>query len=190
MADSENFLARWSRRKQAVAQAEALPDPAPAPSSMPEETALPASAAEPEADAAAPPVRHPAEEVDIETLGKESDYTVFLQQGVPADLRRQALRKLWTSDPVLANLDGLNDYYDEANPAYGFKLGAKTAWRIGRGFLTDAELGLEPKEDDEALASAPDLDAESSPESVAAAAEEPDPQRDESEAERPDTREG
>jgi hypothetical protein len=50
---------------------------------------------------------------DIETLGKDSDCTGFMREGVPVALQNLALRKLWLSDPVLANLDGLNDY-DEA----------------------------------------------------------------------------
>jgi hypothetical protein len=33
-----------------------------------------------------------------------------MKQAVPEELRRLALRKLWRSDPVLANVDGLNDY--------------------------------------------------------------------------------
>lgn len=55
---------------------------------------------------------------DIETLDKDSDFTPFLNVKVPDQLRRLALRKLWLSDPVLANLDGLNDY-DEDYSALG-----------------------------------------------------------------------
>ena len=47
---------------------------------------------------------------DIESLDKDSDYTPFMQEGVPDELKNLALRALWRSDPVLANLDGLNDY--------------------------------------------------------------------------------
>lgn len=50
---------------------------------------------------------------DIETLDKDSDFTPFLNVNVPDQLRRLALRKLWLSDPVLANLDGLNDYDED-----------------------------------------------------------------------------
>ena len=49
----------------------------------------------------------------IETLEKDSDYTPFLAEGVPEALKKVALRKLWGSDPVLANLDGLNDYDED-----------------------------------------------------------------------------
>ncbi len=49
----------------------------------------------------------------VEELGKESDFTAFLAEGVPEELTRAALRKLWLSDPELANLDGLNDYDED-----------------------------------------------------------------------------
>lgn len=50
---------------------------------------------------------------DIDTLTYESNFAVFLGKTVPAALQRKALAKLWRSDPVLANLDGLNDYQDD-----------------------------------------------------------------------------
>ncbi len=50
---------------------------------------------------------------DIDSLGPDSDYRPFLQRNVAPALRRIALRRLWQSDPVLANLDGLNDYDED-----------------------------------------------------------------------------
>jgi hypothetical protein len=55
----------------------------------------------------------PVDLPDIETLEKDSDYTPFLAEGVPEAIRKLALRKLWASDPVLANIDGLNDYDED-----------------------------------------------------------------------------
>ncbi len=49
----------------------------------------------------------------VGSLGADSDYTVFMQEGVPAALRVQALRKLWRSHPVIATVDDLTDYGDE-----------------------------------------------------------------------------
>ena len=70
----------------------------------------------------------------IESLTGESDFTPFLKKGVPTFLKRAALRKLWSTDPVLANLDGLNDYDDNF-----IKMGAgkivKTAYTISQHFL-------------------------------------------------------
>jgi len=65
---------------------------------------------------------------DIDTLTAESDFTPFMQAGVPEDLKRLALRKLWKSDPIFANVDGLNDYDED------FKL----AMEIGTAFIEKA----------------------------------------------------
>jgi hypothetical protein len=43
-----------------------------------------------------PAARHPASHVDIGSLTANSDFTVFMRKDVPADVRRIALRKLWT----------------------------------------------------------------------------------------------
>ena len=50
---------------------------------------------------------------DIDTLGKDSDYTPFLKDGVPNKLKRLALRKLWVSDPAFGIIDGLDDYAED-----------------------------------------------------------------------------
>jgi len=48
----------------------------------------------------------------IESLTFESDYTVFMAPNVPSDIRRKALRKLW-SFPVFNRTDGLLAYADD-----------------------------------------------------------------------------
>ncbi|ESR22880.1 DUF3306 domain-containing protein [Lutibaculum baratangense] len=150
MAEDRNFLSRWSERKlqrkrEEEQAAEAEPRHA---EELPAEEAPAGEVTEPpEGDS--PPERHPAEDIDIESLTKESDFTIFMQAGVPKEVKRRALRKLWTSDPVLANLDGLNDYEDMTR-VYGIGPIGKTAWKIGRGFLTDEEIGLNAREKDEA----------------------------------------
>ncbi|MHA7776661.1 DUF3306 domain-containing protein [Roseibium sp. M-1] len=72
---------------------------------------------------------------DPDTLGKDDDFTVFLAKTVPERLRRRALRKLWVSNPVLANLDGLNDYEDDFTDAATAGQVVRTAYEVGRGFL-------------------------------------------------------
>ncbi|ETX16228.1 hypothetical protein OCH239_08715 [Roseivivax halodurans JCM 10272] len=57
----------------------------------------------------------------------------FLRKEIPERLRRRALRRLWRSNPVLACLDGLNDYdEDYTNNAIGAG-GLKSAYQVGRG---------------------------------------------------------
>lgn len=77
---------------------------------------------------------------DIDSLTAESDFTGFLRKDVPKALQRRALRKLWTSDPVLACLDGLNDYEEDFTDAATVVEGMKSSYQVGRGFLTDEEL--------------------------------------------------
>lgn len=81
-------------------------------------------------------------DVDFEALNFQSDYKRFMAPGVPAHIRNRALRKLWVSDPVLANLDGLDDYIDDyTDAAVAVPTGLlKTAHKIGRGFLSDDEV--------------------------------------------------
>ena len=62
------------------------------------------------------PIR-PEDLPDIESLDEHSDFTVFLKKGVPEALRRQALQRLWRSNPVFANLDGLAEYDEDYSDA-------------------------------------------------------------------------
>ena len=75
---------------------------------------------------------------DVEELGAESDYRPFLQRTVTPALRRLALRRLWRSDPVFANLDGLNDYDEDFASLH--KTGTEAiaaAVRAGRRYARD-----------------------------------------------------
>jgi len=42
------------------------------------------------------PARHPAASIDTDALTAESDFTVFMHKSMPEEVRRIALRKLWT----------------------------------------------------------------------------------------------
>ncbi len=113
-AAGEGRLSRWSRLKTQVKDEQDVSAPTEPPTLSEPGTQVP----EPAGDG-------PEEESfvledlpDIETLDKDSDFTPFLNINVPDEIRRLALRKLWASDPVLANLDGLNDY-DEDYSALG-----------------------------------------------------------------------
>jgi len=97
----DSFLARWSKRK-AAAKAEPQPEPAR------EEANPPASVA--------PPAAEPApDEVDLSALPSldeitsATDITGFLKRGVPEALRTAALRKAWSSDPMIRDFIGLSE---------------------------------------------------------------------------------
>lgn len=97
--DDEGFLARWSRRKTAEQVAEPVAE----------------QGADDGADKAAPQAAEKAEAPfdlsqlpSLESLGKDSDYSLFMQKGVPEDLRLKAIRRMWQTDPSIAGPDLLD----------------------------------------------------------------------------------
>ena len=127
------FLSRWSQRKQ-----RAGPD---AQGDRPDTAAEQIEGAEAQAaDEELAANQAAAEAIDIDSLTEDSDYSPFFKDGVPPALKSAALQRLWRSNPVFANIDGLNDY-DEDFTIPKTPMGAiKTAWKFGRGFLTDDDL--------------------------------------------------
>ncbi|KIN77819.1 DUF3306 domain-containing protein [Sulfitobacter mediterraneus] len=76
---------------------------------------------------------------DPDTLNEGDDFKVFLAQTVPARIRDRALRRLWISNPVLANIDGLVDYGEDFTDA-SFLLGnLQTAYQVGKGMTAHVE---------------------------------------------------
>ncbi len=128
--DTEGPLSRWSRLKRARAE-QAEPQPA-------EEAAQ-------AADEAPAPEKTDAELLEElglpepDTLRPGDDIKGFMAEAVPARLRNRALRKLWTSDPVLANLDELLDYGEDFTDAAKVVDDLASAWQAGRGYLTEPE---------------------------------------------------
>jgi hypothetical protein len=78
--------------------------------------------------------------IDIDALHFDSDFKCFMEKGVSDDLRNKALRKLWTSNPIFGHMDGLDDCCEDFSDAVWASPDVKTAYRIGRGFLTDEEV--------------------------------------------------
>jgi hypothetical protein len=60
-----------------------------------------------------------------------------MRAAIPEHLRRRALRTLWRSNPVLANLDGLNDYDGDWTGGSVAAGQLKTAYQVGMGFVRD-----------------------------------------------------
>jgi hypothetical protein len=153
----EGFLQRWARRKAEAREhppAESGDDAGQPPSdlgqSSTETGGEPAGAHEAvtagseKSSTNDDPVRSLSEDdfadVDFEALDFDSDYGRFMGKGVPDSIRNRALRKLWVSDPVLANIDGLDDYCEDFSDAVWATSEIKTAWQVGRGFMTDEEV--------------------------------------------------
>lgn len=194
----ENFLGRWSRLKRAPEADAAAPDPAPA-AEPPAETA---PVGDDENDARSDEeilaelgLPHP------ESLRPGDDVRGFMQAAVPERLRHMALRRLWRSNPVLANLDQLVEYGEDYTDAATVIENMQTVYQVGKGMLrdlveedeaaeggaadvdeADSEGGVDedpsPEEDAAAVAEAPedapagDAPAEDAPEPPAAAEEE------------------
>jgi len=155
--DEKDFLSRWSRRKQAAREGLEEPDP------QPEQPAVPAeNAAEPAAEEAAAADESAYADIDFDALDYDSDYTQFMDKDVPEMVRRRALRALWRSDPILANVDGLNDYDEDFTDAALVVENMVSAYKPGRGYRT---------EEDEAAEETEVAEAEQTP--TAAAAEQP-----------------
>lgn len=134
----DDFLSRWSRRKRLVA------DEAEAQEQGPE----PVAEAEPQTNEEEAELLARLRLPNPESLGPGDDFSVFMADGVPQFLRKRALRVLWRSNPVLANLDGLNDYDEDfTSPELTQKVLA-TAYQVGRGFVSQVA-EVEPVADEE-----------------------------------------
>lgn len=126
----EGFFKRWSRRKidaregQPLApepeaiSAEPLTEPEPAPAPDLARTPTPADALA-HADASArtdtpgpAPAPAPPTMADVALLTSDSDFSAFVRQGVDADVRRTALKKLF-ADPHFNTMDRLDVYIDD-----------------------------------------------------------------------------
>jgi len=128
-------LARWARRKAEVRQrrgaaAPAIPDE---PVDVPARQAEPQDAAPAAPHGKAPPLGA-SDLPDVESLGAESDFAAFMKDGVPAELQRLALRKLWASDPAFNVIDEMVEYGEDYTDAATVVAGMKSAWEAGRGY--------------------------------------------------------
>jgi hypothetical protein len=119
VTDKEPFLSRWSQRKRQIAEetrkaAEAGPATPPAPEAEDEPfdlSLLP----------------------DLEALTAQTDMSLFLQKGVPDDVRNAALRKIWALDPAIRDYVGdALDYAWDWNAPGGVPGGGE----LGAGFDT------------------------------------------------------
>ena len=91
---------------------------------------------------------------DPDALQMGDDFRAFMDKAVPERLRRRALRRLWVSNPVLANLDGLVDYADDFTDAAMVVPDMKTTYQVGKGMLAHVQ---EMARQAEALAKGPEM---------------------------------
>jgi uncharacterized protein DUF3306 len=161
--DGEDFVSRWSRRKNEARKIAEKPAETKPPSDP-----APAALAVANAGAAAPqgtPV--PRELPPLESLkGLASEYTEFLKPGVDENLRRSALKRLF-SDPHFENFERFEAYCEDFTQGEPIPLAMLKTLEHAKGLLFDDE----EKKDAQAAAEKPV--AEPPPEAV----EEPGAQR-------------
>ena len=122
----------WSRRKAAVA-AEETKDAAEVQVRARSETAVELEAKTDE---------EILEELglpDPTTLKPGDDFAAFLKDAVPDRIKKVALRKLWTSNPILANVDGLLDYGEDFTDAAVGAGVVETTYQVGKGMLAHVQ---------------------------------------------------
>jgi hypothetical protein len=132
MSEPDNFLARWSRRKRDVAEAEQAPDPSARPreggdpeprdaESVALDSRLRGNERTSESDRDTTASKEPPFDLaslpSIESIAADTDIRGFLAPGVPAELTRAALRRAWAADPKIRDFVGLEENaWDFNNP--------------------------------------------------------------------------
>ncbi len=93
---------------------------------------------------------------DPDSLEPGDDFSGFMAKAVPERIRRRALRRLWLSNPTLANLDSLVDYGEDYTGS-GVAEVVRTAYQVGKGMKAHVEeLARQAEAEAEAEAAAAD----------------------------------
>lgn len=80
---------------------------------------------------------------DPDQIDSPEQVQAFLKSALPQRLKTRALRKLWTLNPVLANLDGLVDYGEDYTDAATVVENLQTVYQVGKGMVSKLEELLE-----------------------------------------------
>ena len=123
----DNFIARWSRLKREAESekrragkpgAEADREPPETRTDQSVASSAPPSAVAGETREAGEPPFDPATLPPIESIDAATDIRAFLQKGVPAELTKAALRRVWTTDPAIRDfIEMAENQWDFTNPA-------------------------------------------------------------------------
>ncbi|MBW4935416.1 DUF3306 domain-containing protein [Marinobacter sp. F4206] len=128
---AESRLQRWSRQKaEARKEAEVAPPSPTEPEPSREAQELAINETLPEHEILE---KYSLPAPDTIVLG--TDITGFMGKEIPEFLRRKALRALWKSNPVLAVLDGLNDYDEDFTDAATAGNVVQTLYKVGQGLI-------------------------------------------------------
>ena len=143
LAPGEGRLERWSRlKREAVAEKTKKAEPGQAPPEAKTAALTPAAPATPP-EAGKTEEQKKIEDVTkdlppLESLGKDSDYTLFMREGVPEETRTAALRKLWRSDPAFTEQFPFEIHMEDYNKTFTpINAATDTIYRAGLGYLFD-----------------------------------------------------
>jgi hypothetical protein len=146
LSDEKSFLSRWSDRK---IQSEV------------DETKLPSTELEQENSTQEEFEGKSDDEIlsilelpDPETLKLGDTVEKFMDGRVPERIRLKALRAFWKTNPVLANIDGLDEYCEDYTDAAMVVENLQTIYQVGKGYAVQALDALESLADDEAAVDA------------------------------------
>jgi len=130
----EDFTSRWSRLKR---ENQAQPSIEVPPETGDEVAALSDTDAEriekPDAELTDSELLEKYELPDPTQMKAGDDFSVFMKRAIPDRLRRRALRVLWGSNPILANLDELVDYGEDFTDAATVVENMQTIYQVGKG---------------------------------------------------------
>lgn len=140
---AESRLQRWARKKaEAGKQVEQPAPPAVEPEPAPEEQEFAVNESLPENE-----LLEKYGLPDPENIQLGTDITGFMRKEIPEFLRRKALRGLWKSNPVLAVLDGLNDYDEDYTLASTAGQTVTSLYKVGEGLVDKARKAADVVED-------------------------------------------
>ena len=123
MSDPDNFLTRWSRKKIEEKRESVdvrTPEAQSTLAGQRDENKNAATAGDRATKSATPtPAFDLASLPSIDSIGPQTDVSVFMQPGVPSDLRHAALRRAWSVDPGIRDFRGLQENDWDFNDPYG-----------------------------------------------------------------------
>ncbi|MDA7748975.1 DUF3306 domain-containing protein [Litoricola sp.] len=151
MSEDKGFLSRWSDRKLSTDLAEIE-----APISDLEKAREPTDEFDGKSD---DEIMSILELPDPGTLKLGDTVERFMDGRVPERIRARALRAFWKTNPVLANIDGLDEYCEDYTDAATVIENLQTAYQVGKGYAIQALDAIESLADQDSAIEDENIDA-------------------------------
>ncbi len=146
--EGESRLQRWSRlKREAQAEKTKVTELSPAPLETQTAALAPAVPVVPatQSETDKPEEQKKIDDIvkdlpPLESLGKDSNYSLFMREGVPEEMRTAALRKLWRSDPSFLEQFPYEMHMEDYNKTFvPMNAATDTIFRAGLGYLFEDE---------------------------------------------------